>query len=166
MATPAFMSSVPGPQQPAIAQPARHRLQRSHRPHGIQMAEQQDPRCGLPARGFRSESRLQHIAELALPVQFHASAQRPAHAPQPAPRNHPLRPSHRMGDSAPTSCCVRSRSAGCLRRAPASRARMGTGKSQVESASMSLSFKQYAEARASIANSTEVTGRRRPPDIP
>ena len=94
MATPAFISSVPGPHKPALANPAGHGLQRAQRPNGVQMAQQQDwPRgaCfGLRARSAPQAHRQSCAGDAASPG-------RPAPWParRPALRRHPRRPCRR-----------------------------------------------------------------------
>ncbi len=138
MATPAFMSSVPGPQQPPAAQPAGHRLQRSQRPNRIQMAEQKHPPRRASLRDFGPNRASSTSPNCALPVQLYPSAQRLGIEPQPAQRRRPLRLSHLKATPPPPVACVRSSSACSLRRAPASRARMGTAESGLDASGISL----------------------------
>ena len=65
-----------GTPQASVAHAAGHGLERAHRPHGIDMPQQQD---GAVSFAARSEADLDHVAECALPMQFDAAAR--GHSP-------------------------------------------------------------------------------------
>ena len=93
------------------------------------MAEEEDGFAASRARGPRAEAGFEHIAMVVLPVEFNAAAELLERARRRGPRRRRRRISCRRATRPATSLRVRSRSERSLRRAPASRARMGNADS-------------------------------------
>ena len=101
MATPAFMSSVPGPQRRPSIDPARHGLESAEGPDGVEMAEEKDAVFGVGR--FGSEAGFEDIAKVALPVKLDAAAQGACAEATRATQASTADLSS-VGDSAATSC--------------------------------------------------------------
>ena len=92
------------------------------------MAEDQDAmrRAGLARPETRGKTGFEHIAEFAVTMDFDAAAELPDVGGDKLTRG-VTEDFTSEGDSAWTSFCANARRPGCLRRAPARRARIGNG---------------------------------------